>query len=99
MSPDQDVGAALVLATVGSGGWLDVDGTAEDGVPAGALVVGGGVEVVEAPGAVLVAGTELDDGAAEVVLRARPDVGATGAGSTTPPAGVVVCPAVGCTFR
>jgi hypothetical protein len=99
MSPDQDVGAALVLATVGSPGELDVGGTVEDGVAPGALVVGDEVGAVEAPGAVLVAGAELDEDVVGAVLRARLDVGATGAGRTTPPVGLVVSAAVGCTFR
>jgi hypothetical protein len=40
MSPDQDVGAALLLPTVGRPGGLDVAGAVEDGVAPGALVVG-----------------------------------------------------------
>jgi hypothetical protein len=99
MSPDQDVGAALVLATVGSAGVVDVGGTAEDGVAPGALVVGDEVGPVEAPGALLVAGADVDEGVVGAVLRARLDVGATGAGWTTPPAGLVVSAAVGCTVR
>ncbi|MDQ1663481.1 MAG: hypothetical protein QOJ68_3461 [Blastococcus sp.] len=100
MSPDQEVGAALLLPTVGRPGVLDVAGAVEDGVAAGALVVGCGVGPVEGAGVLLVAVPERDDVVLGAVLRARPlVVGATGTGWTTPPAGVVVCAVVGCTFR
>jgi hypothetical protein len=53
-SPDQDVGAALVLPAVGSPGVLDGAGAVEDGVVAGALVVGRAVGAVDEPAALLV---------------------------------------------
>ena len=99
-SPDQDVGAALPLPTVGSPAVLDGAGAVEDGVAAGALVVGWGVGAVEELGVLLVAVPGRDGVVVGAVLRARPlVVGATGAGWTTPPAGTVVWAVVGCTFR
>ena len=102
MSPDQDVGAALVLTTVGSPAVLDGAGAVGDGVAAGALVVGcegGAVDPLGELFVLVVVGTV--DGAVEgAVLRARlVDLGVTGTGATTTPAGLVVSVAVGRTLR
>lgn len=100
MSPDQDVGAALPLPTVGRPGAVDVGGAGEDGVAAGVLVVGSGVGAVGAVTGLVVSVPETDDVVPGAVLRARLLVdGAAGWGATTPPAGVDVCVAVGCTLR
>jgi hypothetical protein len=100
MSPDQDVGAAVVLATVGRPAVLDGAGAVEDGVPAGVLLVtveGGAVDSV---GALLVLVTAVVGAVEGAVLAVRvEDVGATGTGCTTTPAGVVVCAVVGRTYR
>jgi hypothetical protein len=99
MSPDQEVGAALVLATVGRPGVVDPLGALVVGVPVGALVVGVEVAAVDRVGALLVL-VGAGDGVAGTVVRARVvDVAVAGAGWTTPPPGVVVCALVGCTPR
>ncbi|MDX6224830.1 MAG: hypothetical protein QOE64_1206, partial [Frankiales bacterium] len=100
MSPDQDVGAALVLATVGSPAVLDGAGAVGDGVPAGALVVGCEGGAVDPVGALLVLVAAVDGAVEGAVLRARlVDRGVTGTGDTTTPAGLVVSVAVGRTLR
>jgi hypothetical protein len=94
------VGAALPLPAVGRAGALDVDGAAEDGVVAGAVVVGTTVGAVEGVGTLLVPVCGTGDVVAGAVRCARRlVVGAAGWGATTPPAGVGVCAAVGCTLR
>jgi hypothetical protein len=104
MSPDQEVGAALLLATVGRPGGLDPLGALEVGVPVGVpvgvLVVGAGVGAVDPVGALVVLVAAVEGGVEGAVRRARvvDDAGA-GTGWTTPPAGFVVCGVVGCTPR
>ena len=98
-APDQDVGAALLLPAVGRPGALDVAGAAEDGVAAGADVVGARVGPVEGVGTLLVVVPGTDDVVGAVVRGRLRVEGAAGWGATTPPAGVVVWVALGCTFR
>jgi hypothetical protein len=99
MSPDQDVGAALVLATVGGPAVLDGAGAVGDGVAAGALVVACEAGVVESVVGLLGLVAAVNGAVDGAVLRAWPvEVGATGTGATTTPAGVVVS-AVGRTLR
>ena len=98
MSPDQDVGAAVVLATVGRPAVLDGAGAIEDGVPAGALVVGTELDVADPVGALLVLVPAVVGAVEDGMLRAAlVDAGATGT-DWTPPAGVVSA-TVGRTFR
>lgn len=99
MSSDQDVGAALLLTAVGSPGEVDPLGAGEVVVPVGGVAVDAGAGAVDPAGPLLVLVGAVDD-AAGVLLRAREvDVGAVGAGWTTPPAGFAVCGVVGCTPR
>jgi len=100
-SSDQDVGAALLLAIVGRPVGLDPLVPVEDDAALGGAVVGCGVGAGagELLG-VLLALVAVEGGVEETVLGARLlDVGTTGAGWTTPPAGVVCCTVAGRTFR
>ena len=100
-SSDQDVGAALLLAIVGRPVGLDPFVPVEDDAALGGAVVGCGVGAGagELLG-VLLALVAVEGGVEETVLGARLlDVGTTGAGWTTPPAGVVCCTVAGRTFR
>lgn len=98
-SSDQDVGAALLLAIVGRPVGLDPLVPVEDDAALGGAVVGCGAGAGEVLG-VLLALVAVEGGGEETVLGARLlDVGTTGAGWTTPPAGVVCCTVAGRTFR
>ncbi len=100
-SSDQDVGAALLLAIVGRPVGLDPLVPVEDDAALGGAVVGcgAGAGAGEVLG-VLLALVAVEGGGEETVLGARLlDVGTTGAGWTTPPAGVVCCTVAGRTFR
>lgn len=97
-SSDQDVGAALLLAIVGRPVGLDPLVPVEDDAALGGAVVGCGAGA--GAGEVLLALVAVEGGGEETVLGARLlDVGTTGAGWTTPPAGVVCCTVAGRTFR